>query len=275
MKHPILWLFSIGYLLIFFLKLDSIPMIAMDEGWNAFYAYDQFGNNPYHLSSTIQYKLFFFYYILLSGWMKLFGTSLFVVRSLSVVLGLAGIIGLYQLFKKITQNKLVITAGLLTFLTSNIVVVTFRWGRPEGMVLILLIWSLYFLVKAVQNNQPKQLFWVGLLLGVMVLTHPYSGLVILAALLILWRFPLPPFFSYRYLIYGGSAVLSFILIKGLIFNLDYLQTHFISHMTSRISINKESHHLLDNFIYFWQSYTLGIKRIYILIFELGILFVVL
>ena len=73
MKHHLLFLFSLVYLLIFFLKLDSILMIAIDEGWNAFYAYDQFGGNPYSLTSTIQYKLFFFYYILLAGWMKLFG----------------------------------------------------------------------------------------------------------------------------------------------------------------------------------------------------------
>ena len=272
MKHPLLWLFSLGYLLIFFLKLDSIPMIAMDEGWNAFYAYDEFLDNPYSLGTTIQYKLFFFYYILLAGWMKLFGISLFVVRSLNVVLGLAGLIGLYQLFKQITQNKLIITAGLLTFLMTNIVVVTFRWGRPEGMVLVLLVWALFFLVKAVQNNQPKQLFWGGLLLGLMVFTHPYSILVVLAIFLVLWRLPLTTLLSYRYLIYGGSIVVSIILIKGLIFDLDYLQTHFFDHISQRL-IFSGSTNLLDSFIYFWQSYTLGVKRLYILIFEIGILII--
>jgi len=277
MKHPILWLFSLGYLLIFFLKLDSIPMIAMDEGWNAFYAYDEFLDNPYFLHSNVFNPLFFLYYFLLSIWMKFFGVSLFVVRSLNVILGLTGVIGLYKLFKRITQNKLIITAGLLTFLMTNIVVVTFRWGRPEGMVLVLLIWALYFILKAFQDKSPKCLFWTGILMGLMVATHPYSGIVVLATLFILWKFKLNFFNSYQYFIYGGVCIISILVIKlGVKSNFNIQNTLLLFEnlqFFSRVRLDTSYLSVLDGIIYFWQSYTLGFKRVYILIFEIGILII--
>ena len=270
-KHKSLWLFCLVYLGIFFLKLDSIPMIAMDEGWNAFYAYDMFGSNTYDLSSTIQYQLFFLYYFFLSIWMKWFGISLITVRSLAVVIGLVGLIGFYKCLTRLTTHKGIVMFGMTVFAMTNIVVVTFRWGRPEGMVLVLLIWALFFLIKAIQLNNETQLIGVGLFMGLMVITHPYSGIMIIAFLAMAWRLPLKPIRAYRSFILGGGIIAFFILMKGIIWDLEYVKTYFFNHISERLIVANSEKSILENVNYFLVSYTLGIKRLYIFLFELGVL----
>ena len=109
--------------------------------------------------------------------MKWFGISLIAVRSLAVVIGLVGLIGFYKCLSRLTTHKGIVILGMTIFTMTNIVVITFRWGRPEGMVLVLLIWALYFLIKAIQLNSETQLIGVGLFMGLMVITHPYSGIM--------------------------------------------------------------------------------------------------
>lgn len=270
-KHKSLCIFCIAYLGIFFLKLDSIPMIAMDEGWNAFYAYDTFGSNPYELSSTIQYKLFFLYYLFLSIWIKWFGISLIAVRSLAVIIGLVGLIGFYKCLSRLTVHRGIVILGMTTFTMTNIAVVIFRWGRPEALVLVLLIWALFFLIKAIQLNNETQLIGVGLFMGLMVITHPYSGIMVIAFLAMAWRLPLKPIQAYRSFILGGGIIAFFILMKAIFWDLEYVKTHFFNHISERLIVANSEKSILENVSYFLESYTLGIKRLYIFLFELGAL----
>lgn len=273
MKRWLPYLFTILFLGAYSLFLDLIPSIAMDEGWFAFYAADQWGLNPFPaLHSTIQYKLFFLYPMLCGLWFKGFGISLTGMRLIAVIFGALGCLGLYKLLLKRVHSVWLVGLGILLYATSNMTLVTARWGRPEGIIVTGLIWVLYFILTAYQTQKNKAYLWAGLLSGLMVLVHPYSivALIGIVAFLITLQGK-----GHRnaigYFILGGTPILALFLINMLWINWDYTQAHFLTHITERLAVASPKASFMDRVIYFWESYTLGIKRLYILLFELGIL----
>ena len=145
-------------------------------------------------------------------------------------------------------------------------------GTPRSIGNSIVNLGIIFLIKAIQLKQPKLLFWVGVFMGLMFISHPYSSVVIITILLILFRLPFPRLLSYRYFITGGSLILGVLIIKLIIFDFEHIQ-HYFNFVSSRLTFSSSTSNLFSRFSYFWESYTLGIKRLYILFFEIGILII--
>ncbi|MEK9657149.1 MAG: hypothetical protein VW378_02100 [bacterium] len=246
-------------------------MIAIDEGWNAVHAYDQWGKNPFPLHSTLISQIFPLYYILLAFSFLFFDISLFTVRSIAILIGLVGFNGFFFLLSRFISSKRLLSIGMILFLFHNVFIVTFRWGRLEFLVTTLMIWSVYFLVKAIQSKHYYHLFFTGLLVGLMVFTHPFATAFVLSILLVLWRFPINTRKSYLYFVGGGGIVLFLMVLKGFTWDLIFIQNHFFSIMFERTSFHKATPSLFYQFYDFFRAYCLGLKRVYILFFEIGII----
>ena len=274
-NHYLFILFSLVYLLIYFWKLDSIPMIAMDEGWNTFHVAQLWLNQTHGLTSNVFNPIFFVYYYFLYLWVSIFEISLFSVRSLSVFIGLFSIIGLYQILSRYIKSKILIYLGLTCFVMTNIAVITFRWGRPEGLVLAFLIWVILFWIKALELQKARYFLISGFFMSLMVLAHPYSLSVVLAILCCSIFFRNVSVHQFAYFFLGACISIPIIFIK-ISFQLNFDFHNFFEifrelQFFSRFQFGEPSKGIIENFTYFWQTYTLGIKRLYILLFEIGIM----
>lgn len=126
------------------------------------------------------------YYILLKGWIGLFGSSLIAMRMLSVFGGLIGIFLLGLLLKQLKQHKLSVVAPL--FLAVNPVWIRYAQEiRMYTLAASTLLGSTYALVRYEQTKERKWLGWYALLGGFGMLLHYYAAFVLLAhGLWVLW-----------------------------------------------------------------------------------------
>ena len=118
-----------------------------------------------------------FYYLLLRGWLVL-GDSEWVIRSLSVVLGVATLPALYLLGSRLFGKKAgLISAALLAVHTFHI-----RYSqeaRSYSLLTLLLVLSIYFLVLAVESPNQKK-YWAAYLIisALACYSHLFAFLVL-------------------------------------------------------------------------------------------------
>jgi hypothetical protein len=258
------------YVLIYLPKLDAIPQIAMDEGWNVLYAQQEFGKLPYtELQTVIQYKLFFIYYFLVSLVFKLFGATLWSIRFFSFLCGFISLFMLYRFSKLLQWSTLATGIAYTGFIVSNMSIVIFRWGRPEALVSTLFLVLLYAIVSAAI----KQNLWAWALAGccftVMLLSHPFSAVVVFPlALLFLAQIFRKNYLPLAYFLLGISPLTVVFFVNAFVFQADFTQHYLLSFITERLSLSSNQP-LSERLLFFFNHYCLGYKRLIIFIIEIA------
>ena len=257
--------------------IDTIPGIMVDEPWYANTAWNFSIGNGFTNTVPGAYggdDLFLFTFLLGVAF-KLFGTSLLIARTVSVIGGVIGLIGFFQVLKllKIRSKSIVFICGLL-FIFSNVNYIIFRSVRPESWVVALVVWALYFLIKGSRTNKEVNYLFCGLLSSTVFLCHPHGALYILlfGIIVLLYCYNNKNFKTLTYYILGilPIAVIFFLYIFAV---RQETLLEFFGSWSSRIATEQESFipSQISNLNTFFRTYTLGLKRLFIFIFEVGVL----
>lgn len=124
------------------------------------------------------------YYYLLSLWMKAFGTGDAAVRALSVVLSLLGLALVVAVVRRHAGRE---TSTFAAFLFM-VLPFSVRYGsetRMYALVMVLVLAGWIALVRAVERPTITRLVPLGLLAGLLALTHYWSLFLLAAAVLLL------------------------------------------------------------------------------------------
>ena len=135
--------------------LDNVPQIAIDESDFAFYishAYGFNGHSNLPVIKELEYAIFFSYPFLSSLWHEIYEFSLISVRSLSVLFGVIALFGIYCLAKEYSLSTGSFGLVVWVLFLSNPFYIIFRWGRPDALIACLLIWSILFYLWSTKKH---------------------------------------------------------------------------------------------------------------------------
>lgn len=257
---------SILFLLINIYKLDAIPVILYDEPLYSFTAFNF--SHFFHFQhdfGIFSGKEFCLYPFLLGLTYKLFGADLIIGRLLSVSMGIGS---LYFFMKTIEKKQLspkilFLVSCCFIFLNTNFI--AFRIIRPEALIIFFLCMMIYFLDKYITlNYKPLDIFLLGLSLSGLAATH-----------LIGFYFSLIPglFFIFKSIKTKQNSTITFFFlgISPITLLISVNAWHILSIQTQHDQIERLSF-LLETFrknisIFFIDNYIMGIKRLYIVMFE--------
>ena len=274
----ILVLLTAFYLLLQLSYVTKIPNVMVDEPWYANVAYN-FANgrglvntNPGSGGGTGV----FLYTLLMGLFFKIFGTSLFTARLFSVAAGLLGLFGLVCILVEVKARGKIIFFCTLFYVFSNVNYIIFRSVRPEGWSLTFIIWGLYFLISGINSGNDFKWFFSGLFVSASFLCHPNGALYVflfgIVGLTHSFQTKKVQFFLYYLL--GCSLVFVSFFLHIIYFRREDVVS-YIGNWSSRTSVSSSDFlaSIWQNIATFFKTYTLGIKRLFIFIFELGILIV--
>jgi hypothetical protein len=276
-KSTVIYLILIAlYVILQVFFLTRLPDIMEDEPWYANTAYN-FSQGNWFTNTNAGHQggdFFIVYTFILGIGIKLFGCTLYVTRMVSVVAGIFALWGLISILKAIRVSKLIVVITLLMFIFSNVTYIVFRTTRPEGWILALGIWSLFYLIKFHQTNDTKAIIWVAIFASLSFLTHPNGVLfpAIAGVYLIIYSIRKKNISNLIYfgLIAACMVVIHFVIVFS---NPNISFRNFIIDLKDRNSITNTEGSFFGNIVETCKMYTLGIKRLYILLFEIGILIV--
>ncbi|NQT30051.1 MAG: glycosyltransferase family 39 protein [Candidatus Saganbacteria bacterium] len=120
------------------------------------------------------------YFILLSAWTKLFGVGEYILRLLSILIGLSSIIAFFFFARKIFDDKTALVSMLLLAI-SPLALMHSQEIRMYGLLLLLSILSSFYfwnLVSGKRNLLVSTAYFVASFL--LVMTHIYGSLIIAA-----------------------------------------------------------------------------------------------
>ncbi|QQG44336.1 MAG: glycosyltransferase family 39 protein [Candidatus Roizmanbacteria bacterium] len=120
-----------------------------------------------------------FYYMLLNLWIKTFGDSEFAVRSLSVVFGILSIFMIYKLTQLLFNKNTGLVAALILALSPFHIQYS-QEARMYNLLVFLIILSMYFFVKLLNNPNGKILIGYLLTGTLLMYTHYYSVFIFIA-----------------------------------------------------------------------------------------------
>jgi hypothetical protein len=254
--------------------MTSVPDIMEDEPWYANTAYN-FSQGKWFINTNVGHyggDFFVFYTFLLGIGIKLFGCSLFVSRMVSVIGGLITLWGLKSILTILKTSIRTNIFVLSIFIFSNVTYVVFRTTRPDSWIIAFGIWSIFYLVKYHESKKARNIIYAALFSSLAFLVHP-NGVLFGINLGVYFLINAIRERKIKHLIYFGIISLIIIMLYFfIIFSIPgFSFKNFIIQVSSRNSLSNSDYSIRDNIINFFTIYTLGIKRLYILIFELCIL----
>src|SRR4051812_16459381 len=119
-----------------------------------------------------------FYFLLLDGWMRVFGDSEAAVRSLSALIGTATIVLAFEIGRRLSTARVgLVLAALVAF---NPLLVWFsQEARPYMLLVFLSGASFLFFAESLQRATGRRLAAWAILSGLAFATHYFAGLLIL------------------------------------------------------------------------------------------------
>jgi hypothetical protein len=265
------------YLALQMVGIASFPRVWEDETWYANVAHN-FSNGDGFINTNVGIgggDDLFFYTFVLGVFYKIFGVSLLVSKLVSVLTGFLTLIGFYRIFTylRIELRNTIFLLFIVIF--SNVFYIAFRTIRPEAMVLMLTVWSVYFLLKTMDEHKLKYYYLIGLFSGFAFLSHPDGGLLGLSFGIYFLFVSIARKTAKPILIYAFGTVPAFLaLFVNVVYFRDENIVVFFDNWLHRSSFKQTEGFLVNRFIIlkgFILKYTLGIKRLYILLFEFATL----
>lgn len=258
--------------------LSTITSIMVDESWYANVAYNfSIGNGLIETatgSHTGAGQEMFIYTGLLGIFFKIFGTSLFSARLFSVISGLIALIGFIGILKKLNVNNLIIMFSSILFIVSNVNYIIFRTVRPDGILLMFAIWAFYFLLTSINTLDSHYMIPSGLLSAVSFLCHPHGAfyILIIGAVAVYFSYKRNKLSYIFYFIIGCLPIFIWFFVYLFNYRYDYFN-NFIGFISSRSAIDQGLFFpsILYKITHFTERYTIGIKRLFILLCEIGVL----
>ena len=267
--------------LILFLQLPlltSYPIVLIDEPW--------YGNTIFNVFQ--QFKLvntlygsgggdgLFFYTLIAAGWSKLVGFSFFKLRLLSVLLELVGLYFFLACLRKLNVvNIYYICFGAFMFIVNNNIFALFRRIRPEGLSLLCLMGAIYCYLSWLEKPfKHYYLFICGLAVMLGFMAHPNMIIYgFLFGFFILWdQFLARQIKPVFYYVTGCIITFScFWFLYYIMTNASYIDFFFADSVNARWHITFQNFY--KNFVTFPKFYSLGVKRLFIFVFECAFLVV--
>ena len=259
----------IFYFILQIYHLDSITKIWVDEPWYSNTAFNVslgkgFANT---LVGSGGGDEAFLYTMMLGSFFKMVKITLFSARLFSVFLGGITLILIFFILRKRTSAYLVLI-GMFAIVSNSSLYVIFRTARPEAAGIMFMTTTLYFLLKDrnILNTTLASLFGY-----CSFLSHPAYLSVPLGILIIL----IIDFLRERKI----KPILAFIMLTIIIILLFIVFIVFVKHQTiafffadwfSRTQTISGNiiNEIITKFKNFAKDYSLGIKRFYIMVFEL-------
>ncbi|MFC1529273.1 ArnT family glycosyltransferase [Gemmatimonadota bacterium] len=262
------------YALLQIYMLTSSPNILIDEPW-----YSSIGDNLMQTGQQIdlvrQDHWASLYPIILSVFFNVFGMSLWVARFASVIAGALSLWAFINILKLLSVQSRVIMFTGFTFIVANVPYVIFRTTRPESWVLAFTLWGIYFLINGIINRDSRSFFLSGLLVASSFLSHPVGAITVLLIGLCIFYTSLKNRYVAPLVAFTSSILLILLVfIMYIVVWKDVGIFEFFSSWLSRTSTQSNTNlgqHIISNATSFFQHYTLGSYRLYIVIFEIGIL----
>ncbi len=153
------------------------------------------------------------YYWLLKIWTSLFGMSELGIRSLSLVLAIVALIGVFVLVRRLFNRTSIALLASLAVAISPMIIRFAHEARMYTLVLAIVVWASYLLVRATQSGQKR--WWGGyaVLVAAGMLTHYFAAFAWLAHWAWRWHEKrvgrLKRFWTKQWLVVHGLAVLLF------------------------------------------------------------------
>ena len=146
------------------------------------------------------------YYALLHVWVRIFGLGEVTVRSLSVLCGVAAVIGMVMLGNRLLGSPAGLISGLLLALAPFFIEYE-QTARSYALVVALVIWSSYFFV--VELEQPSTLSRVGYVVtsALALYAHYFAAWILLVQLLTLLAVKRRAGLNRRWLVTGSLVAL--------------------------------------------------------------------
>ncbi len=256
--------------------LTSVTKVWVDEPWYANIAYNFSQGEGLVDTITRGGKPWsaFLYPLIMGLFFKVFDATAWTGRFVSVLAGSVALVGFIQVQRlwKIKPFAILLTGFL--FIISNVYYVVFRTIRPEAWCVAFAIWGFYFLAKGAHRSRTRDFMLSALMISCSVLCHPngvlYAPLFGLFALGYSWcRKDVRPIVGFGVIGLGG--VLIWLFYYAVISGADVMG--FLSSATSRTVVERESALCVvwGAMKTFASTYTLGFKRLYIFVFEVGVL----
>ncbi|MEM7165944.1 MAG: glycosyltransferase family 39 protein [Planctomycetota bacterium] len=261
--------------------LTVVPQITVDEPWYANTAYN-LAQGQGLVNTNTGWRggdEFFLYTVALAGVFQLTDATLWAARFFSVILGTLATLGFVRLGTRLELRGSTMALGVLLLVSGNVFYMVFRRVRPEVVVVLCAIAALYFLFGGLQQRHRRLFFAAGLFSGAACLAHPNAALLVVLLTVVVLRNvfrqrdarPLPYFLA------GVGLCMAALLvhitqIREVPVTVFFEELFFSS---ERVALPDSSFlaGVVDNAVLFFNDYTLGIKRAYILIFEVGIMVV--
>ena len=169
----LLLLLAIGLFLTLTLTRLTDASIWFDEAYSAYLTRYNLADLTHYTAIDVHPPL---YYLLLKGWSSLFGSSVAVYRSLSVVLGVAALLVIYCLIRQLLNRRTASVATLLVAVSPMFV----RYGTETRMyMLVVLIAVAATLVfnKMLHSTQRRWAVLYGVLICMGMWTHYFTAVI--------------------------------------------------------------------------------------------------
>jgi uncharacterized membrane protein len=177
----ILWLILGGGLLLRLYNLTGKPLWydEADSVASAQKSLDYIFISP----QTFKYKLF--YFLILKGWLRIFGPWDYPARILSVIIGALSIFLIFKLASKLYNNKVGILSSFL-FSISVFHICFSQQVRHFVLLVALTIISFYIFVKLLISTKHVYILLSALVNFLLLNTHPYAISIILVQFAIIF-----------------------------------------------------------------------------------------
>ena len=128
------------------------------------------------------------YYLLLSGWQAIFGSGIISLRGFSVVCGVATVVLLYALLRRLFSSETIAKTGATLAAIGPFLVRYSEEMRMYSLAALIAVGATYAFVHAVQQKQQSWSWWIayGALLAAGLYTQYFIILIVPAHLLYLW-----------------------------------------------------------------------------------------
>ena len=155
--------------------LSDIRPVMYDEAWYINPAYNLFnGNGLYNTIVGSGGNANFLVPMLITLFMKVFGTSLFAIRLTSVFLGFISLFILHLILNEQQVSNKIRIIGYSLFLSILLINSLYRFVRPEFAVITFTLLGILFTLRYIKSN--KLVDVIGLSLSVLLasVSHPFS-----------------------------------------------------------------------------------------------------